>query len=88
MSNEKQDLNLVVTPERLEAIPLEIYYGINNNPTAQIDYIAHFVTDGEGNYLGEAEAIKAVLGGRTLGDVAEITKQLTEAIEESAVPKQ
>lgn len=81
-----EDLNLVVTESRLKEIPLETFYGIDNSPKAQLEYIAHFVADEDGKYLPKAQAIKLVMDGRTLADLEGIAEQLFSAMNEAAVP--
>jgi hypothetical protein len=80
------ELNLVVTEDRLNDVPLEVFYGVDSSPKSQLDFIAHFAQDDKGNYLPKAAAIKAVLKGRKLSDIASITASLQEAMEQAAVP--
>lgn len=82
-----KDLDLKVTEDRINDVPLETFYGVNSNPRNQIDFIAHFVVDEDGNYMQNKGAVKAVTSGRTIGDLETITKQLIDAMENTAVPK-
>ena len=85
-----QDLNLVVTEERVQDMDLETFYHIGDTkaPKSAVDFVAHFVADENGNYLEKDEALSLVLTGRKVGDIEEIMEQLTEAMEEMAVPKE
>lgn len=84
-----ENLNLVVTEERIKDMPLETFYNIGNeSPKATVDFVVHFVADESGNYLEHEDALKLVVTGRKIRDVEEIMEQLKEAMEEMAVPKQ
>lgn len=84
----ENELNLVITEERIKQLPLEVFYMMGDQtPQLAIDYIAHFVTDGKGDYLPKADAIKKVLKGRTIGDVETLMEQIKEAMDEATFPK-
>jgi len=84
-----KDLNLLVTEERIKDMPLETFYNIEGGtPKSSVDFVVHFVSDEDGNYLSEEDALKVVLSGRTIRDIEEVMEQLKEAMEEMAVPKE
>lgn len=80
------DLNLLVTEDRIRNMDLETFYNVEGSPKATIDFIAHFVTV-DGEYPPKNEAVKRVLSGRKLADLEEISQQLQDAMEMRAVPK-
>lgn len=81
------NLNLIVTEQRVQDVPLEVFYLIEDgSPRILIDYIAHFVADENGEYLPQEKAVKEVVTGRTLGDLEAIASQLKDAVEEGIVP--
>lgn len=85
---EVQDLNLVVTEERVKDMDLETFYYIDaNSPKATVDFVAHFVCDDKDEFLEKDEAVKRVIIGRKIRDVEEIMDDLKTAMEEMAVPK-
>ena len=82
-----EDLNLVVTEERIKDMDLETFYYIDTpSPKTMVDFVAHFVQD-DGEYLPKDEAIKLVLTGRKVADIESIMVSLKDAMEEMAVPK-
>ncbi len=87
--NEPQDLNLVVTEERVKDMDLETFYYIDSNsPKATVDFVAHFVADEKGEYLEPKDAVLAVIKGRKIRHVEEIMENLKTAMEEMAVPNE
>ena len=80
-------LNLKVTDDRVANVDLETFYFLESSPKSMIDFVAHFVTDEEGNYLEGKEAVKVVVAGRKIEDIEEIVSQLQKAMEDQAVPK-
>jgi hypothetical protein len=87
--SEPQELNLVVTEDRVKDMELETFYYIDNkSPKATVEFVAHFVCDEKGEYLEKPDAVKAVIVGRKVRDVEEIMEDLQAAMEEMAVPKE
>jgi len=99
--SEKQDLNLIVSDERIQDMSLETFYNLEGSPKATVDFVAWFVADEGGMYLADyrtdvetgveslfnKDAVRLVLTGRRVKDVEEIMTQLREAIENKVVPK-
>ena len=84
-----EDLNLLVTEDRIRDMPLETFYNIDGGtPKSSVDFVTHFVSDEDGNYLEPKEALEAVLTDRTIGDIEEVMEQLKDAMEEMSVPKE
>ena len=84
-----EDLNLLVTEERIKDMPLETFYNIDGGtPKSSVDFVVHFVSGEDGEYLEPEEALKVVLTDRTIRDIEEIMEQLKEAMEEMAVPNE
>ena len=83
-----EELNLVISEERMKEIPLDVFYGLTakKNPGAMVEYVAHFVADENGEYLPPEKAVATVTKGRTLGDLEAIAAQLQEALEREFVP--
>lgn len=94
------DLNLIVTDERISDMSLETFYNLEGSPKATVDFVAWFVTGDDGNYLANyveddegaetldnAEAVAIVVEGRRIRDVEKIMEDLREAIENKVVPK-
>ena len=85
---EKQDLNLVVTEDRIKDMPLETFYHIDSpSPKVMVDFVSHFVTGEGGEYLPQSDAVALVLAGRKVSDIEAIMTDLKDAMEEMAVPK-
>ena len=82
-----EDLNLVVTEDRIKDMDLETFYNIQESPKATLDFVAHFVYE-DGKYLEPEVAIKKVITGRKLRDVEAIMEELREAMEDKAVPNE
>lgn len=83
----KNDLNLIVTEDRVKDVPLEVFYHLEDgSPKTLIHYIAHFVADENGEYLDRDQAVPIVLQGRTVGDIESIAAQLRSAVEDGVVP--
>ena len=82
-----QDLNLLVSEERIKDMDLETFYNVEGSPKATVEFVAHFVTK-DGDYLEKDEAVLAVIRGRKIRDVEEIMEQLQEAMQANAVPKE
>ncbi len=45
-----QDLNLLVSEERIKDMDLETFYNVEGSPKATVEFVAHFVTE-DGKYL-------------------------------------
>ena len=82
-----QDLNLLVSEERIKDMDLETFYNVEGSPKATVEFVAHFVTE-DGKYLEKQAADLVVIQGRKIRDVEEIMAQLQKAMEENAVPKE
>ena len=84
-----EDLNLVVEEERIKDMDLETFYNIDNeSPKATVDFVAHFVTDVDGEYVTKKEAVRRVITGRKIRDVEAIMAELRVAMEQMALPKE
>lgn len=96
-----EDLNLVVSDDRIQDMSLETFYNLEGSPKATVDFVAWFVTGDDGKYLanyvvgddGEEsldnrEAVAKVVKGRRIKDVEKIMEDLREAIENKVVPKE
>lgn len=86
--NGQNDLNLVITEERLNDVDLETFYFLETNPKAMIDFVAFFVAGDDGEYLDQMEAVRRVIKGRKVKDIAEIATDLRDAMEKGIVPNQ
>ena len=82
-----EDLNLVVTEERVRDMDLETFYNLEGNAKATIDFVAHFVTV-DGEYVPKEDAVRIVIRGRKLREIEDIVTDLCDAMEETAVPKE
>lgn len=85
--NLAEDLNLVVTEERLREVDLETFYNLEKTSSASIDFIAHFMVDEAGTYMQKSDALKVLFKGRKIKDIESIAEQLMDEIQENAVPK-
>lgn len=86
---QPEDLNLVVTEERIKDMELEVFYNVDSkSPRDTVDFVAHFVQI-DGRYPEDkADAVRVILKGRKVGDIEGIMEQLIEAIEQVSVPKE
>lgn len=88
LQNEKSDLTLQVTEDRLKLVPLETFYTLSDSPKSSMDFVAHFMVDENGEYfVDQSEALQILFKGRTFGDIEELSTQVRDAIDETAVPK-
>lgn len=86
---EAQDLNIIVTQDRVRDMDLETFYYIDSNsPKATVDFVAHFLCDDKDEYLEKEVAVKQLIVGRKIRDVEDIMEDLKTAMEEMAVPKE
>ncbi len=75
------------TGERQKGIPVQVFYGLETSPKAQIDFMAHFMTDGpNGRYLQRDEALQ-ILFHYDMGELMEMLEQLQASLNEGAFPK-
>ena len=82
-----EDLNLLVSEERIRDMDLETFYNVEGSPRATVEFVAHFVTK-DGEYIEKEDAVLMVIRGRKIRDVEGIMNDLREAMEAHAVPKE
>ena len=82
-----EDLNLLVSEDRIRDMDLETFYNVEGSPKATVEFVAHFVTK-DGKYLKKEDAVLIVIRGRKIKDVETIMEDLREAMEANAVPKE
>lgn len=81
------ELTLNVTQERLKTCHIGwLRKSQTGDLLALFNFIAHFVSDGQGGYLSHEDAIAAI-DNLTLGELEDVAGQLYSAASEAAAPK-
>ena len=80
-------LYLLVTADRLDDMNAKTYRNADKSSHEQVNFIAHFLADVNGVYVGTGEAIKYIDDNFSVRDLREMSQEIMRQMGEAAAPK-
>jgi hypothetical protein len=86
VEEEVLTIRITADSDRMGGMSNKTLRTVEKSPAAQYDFVAHFMTDEDGNYLDYDDAIE-ILDELTVDDLNDAFKQIQAAFYEAAAPK-